>query len=100
MARRSYAVAWREGAGPQNVGKLVLEEARLRLEGRSAAEETRRTLPYDRIGAVSFARPDGHRILILAVDARDSIEIDSLDRPGILGELHYELRLRSGEERR
>jgi len=98
MTRRTYAVAWREGSGPTNVGKLVLEDGRLRLEGRSSAEEQVRTLPYDQLGAVSFARLNGHRTLLFAVNGHDPIEIDSLDRPGILGELHDELRRLSGDE--
>jgi hypothetical protein len=88
----SYAVAWREGDGPAQAGKLELDLARLRLEGgRSKKRVCVKTVLYDTLSAVRPARPEerraGHPALVLERSGSEPLWISSMDGPGASGEL-------------
>jgi hypothetical protein len=94
--RRSYAVSWREGDGPQYVGKLELRPTLLSLEGRGpGCSEVGRATTYGDVSGVASARPNGYRCTLLLLGDGTQIVVTSLDGPGALTELESELRART-----
>jgi hypothetical protein len=60
--RSTYAVVWREGAGPLARGRLELLSFGLRLDGVAGCTHVRRAIPYDELAAVRIGRSNGDRL--------------------------------------
>jgi hypothetical protein len=90
--RSTYAVVWREGAGPVARGRLELLPGTLELDGLAGSAHVTLKIGYDelkavRVGRSSAERLNGHPSLLLdRVDA-EPIVIASVALQGVVAEL-------------
>jgi hypothetical protein len=88
----SYAVRWRENAGPLVAGGLSLTEGGLELKGTSA----QRKLGYGDVSGLYLERSPGP-VLVLVTGRGDRLVIGSLEGLGVLHELADRVAAARGE---
>jgi hypothetical protein len=88
----TYAVVWREGAGPVARGRLELLPDTLELDGLADSAHVRLDIGYDelrgvRVGRSSAERLNGHPTLVLDRVEAAPIVIASVALQGVVAEL-------------
>lgn len=98
---RSYAVTWRDGAGPAHSGRLELRAAGIVLEGMNGGGPVSVLVPYaELVGSRVAAGPerlDSRPTLVLERRAGRAIRLASVGAPGMISEVAEQLAaLRTG----
>jgi hypothetical protein len=87
----SYAVLWCDTVGGVEVGKLELDDDRVRLEGARRQEVSYGEIESLHIGRLSVERLLGRPTLVLGLAGAGLLRISSLDGLGALTELAEKL---------
>lgn len=90
--RSTYAVVWREGAGPLARGRLELLPSGLELDGLADSSHVRREIAYEELAQVRIERSsadrlNGHPSLVIERVDGEPIVLASVALQGVVAEL-------------